>query len=88
MPRDGHVGAFAFGRGFGIIETALAAADLPFSCVRPQVWKKRLGVTADKDQARQRATQLLPRGASLWPLKKHDGRAEAALIALYGLKEG
>lgn len=84
MPRDGHVGAFAFGRGFGTIETALAACAIPFAAVRPQVWKKALGVTADKDQARAIASRLMPEGAALWPLKKHDGRAEAALIALYG----
>lgn len=84
MPRDGHVGAFAFGRSYGIIETALAAAGIPFRTVRPQVWKKSLGVLADKDQARQRATQLIPQGGKFWPLKKHDGRAEAALIAEYG----
>jgi len=84
MPRDGHVGAFSFGRSFGITETALAAASIPFRTVRPQVWKKAMGVLADKDQARQRATQIIPTGASFWPLKKHDGRAEAALIAKYG----
>jgi crossover junction endodeoxyribonuclease RuvC len=84
MPRDGHVGAFAFGRSYGIIETALAAARIPFRTVRPQVWKKAMGVLADKDQARQRASQLIPSGAHHWPLKKHDGRAEAALIAQYG----
>jgi crossover junction endodeoxyribonuclease RuvC len=84
MPRDGHVGAFSFGRSYGIIETALAAAQIPFRTVRPQVWKKAMGVLADKDQARQMATQLIPSGAEFWPLKKHDGRAEAALIAQYG----
>lgn len=84
MPRDGHVGAFAFGRCFGTIETALAAARIPFVTVRPQVWKKKLGVLADKDHARMIAGRLMPEGAENWPLKKHDGRAEAALIAYYG----
>lgn len=87
MPRDGHVGAFSFGRGFGTIETALAACAIPYATVRPSVWKKRMGVTADKDQARAIASRLLPEGATLWPLVKHDGRAEAALIALYGERE-
>lgn len=86
MPRDGHVGAFAFGRCFGTIETAIVAAGLPYRMVPPQVWKRKLGVTADKDHARAIASRLLPGGASLWPLKKHDGRAEAALIAYYGAK--
>jgi hypothetical protein len=43
-----------------------------------------LRVPAEKDGARARASQLIPAGASWWPLVKHDGRAEAALIALYG----
>jgi crossover junction endodeoxyribonuclease RuvC len=84
MPRDGAVGAFSFGRSYGKIETALEAAGIPFDTVRPPIWKKAMGVLADKDQARQRASQLIPSGAKYWPLKKHDGRAEAALIALYG----
>jgi hypothetical protein len=32
----------------------------------------------------ERANQLLPFCTDMWPLKKHDGRAEAALIAVYG----
>jgi crossover junction endodeoxyribonuclease RuvC len=86
QPRDGHVGAFSFGRSFGTIETALAACAIPFRTVRPNVWKARLGVLADKDHARHIASQLLPSGAAFWPLKKHDGRAEAALLAYYGTK--
>jgi hypothetical protein len=37
--------------------------------------------------ARARATQLLPAAAHRWPLVKHDGRAEAALIAYYGRRQ-
>jgi hypothetical protein len=50
------------------------------------VWKKALGVPADKDGARARASQLMPENAWLWPLVKHDGRAEAALIAYWGIR--
>jgi crossover junction endodeoxyribonuclease RuvC len=84
MPRDGHVAAFSFGRTYGTTETALAAAGIPYRTVRPAIWKKVMGVLADKDHARMKATQLIPSGAKHWPLKKHDGRAEAALIAQYG----
>ena len=93
MPRDGAVGAFSFGRGFGAIEVALAAAGIPVSMVRPQVWKKKLGVPAGSDSkkadaVRLIASRLMPSGAEFWPLKKHVGRAEAALIAHYGAKHG
>jgi hypothetical protein len=52
--------------------------------VPPRRWKSALQVPASKDAARFRASQLLPQAAHLWPLKKHDGRAEAALLAVFG----
>lgn len=84
MPRDGHVGAFSFGRAYGVIEMALTSARIPFHTVRPQVWKRKLGVTGDKDQSRLIATRLIPHGADQWPLKKDHHRADAALLAYYG----
>jgi hypothetical protein len=42
-----------------------------------------VGAPAGKDGARARASQLIPSAAHHWPLKKHDGRAEAALLAFY-----
>ena len=87
MPGQGVASTFAFGKGYGIVLGALAALSVPVTTVPPQRWKKALGVPAGKDAARARASQLMPRHAHHWPLKKHDGRAEAALIALYGWKE-
>jgi crossover junction endodeoxyribonuclease RuvC len=84
---QGVSSAFASGEGYGIIRGVLAALDIPYSRVPAQVWKKKLGVPAEKDGARARAQQLLPASADLWPLKKHHGRAEAALIALHGARE-
>jgi crossover junction endodeoxyribonuclease RuvC len=69
-----------YGRLLGCLETL----GVPITEVSSKKWKKALGVPADKDGARFRASQLLPRYADQWPLKKHDGRAEAALIALWG----
>jgi hypothetical protein len=46
-----------------------------------------MGVTKSKDGCRARASQLLPEAADQWPLRRHDGRAEAALIALYGARQ-
>jgi crossover junction endodeoxyribonuclease RuvC len=80
----GASSAYNFGYGCGSIEALLAAANIPYSFVTPQVWKKAMQCPKDKDAARMRATQLLPRFAHNWDLKKHDGRAEASLIALYG----
>lgn len=86
MPGEGAVGAFSFGLGCGLLLGILAANFIPTTLVTPQVWKRTLRVPADKSAARLRASELLPRHASNWPLVKHDGRAEAALIALYGAR--
>lgn len=86
MPGQGVSSMFQMGRGFGQIEMALAACNIPVTYITPQVWKKALGVPKDKDGARQRASQLMPQWSHNWDLKKHSDRAEAALIALYGSK--
>ena len=86
MPGQGVSGVFAFGKAYGIIIGVLAARGVPMTFVNPRVWKKALGVPAAKDGARARASQLMPASAGFWPLVKHDGRAEAALIALWGIR--
>ena len=83
-PMEGAVGAFSFGRGFGQIEGILAGGNIPYTLVMPQVWKKKLGVPADKGGARQFATRMFPAFAKSFARVKDDGRAEASLIALYG----
>lgn len=75
------------GLAAGISIGALTARGLPLEFVPPSIWKKTLGVSADKEEARATASRLMPSGANQWPLKKHDGRAEAALLALYALRQ-
>jgi crossover junction endodeoxyribonuclease RuvC len=83
---QGVSSAFASGKGYGIIIGVLATLEIPYSIVASQVWKKALGVPAEKDGARARASQLMPTLAAQWPLKKHHGRAESALLSLYGAR--
>lgn len=83
----GATSAFRFGGAKYAALAQLAAFKIPYTLVAPVTWKKALKVPAAKDGARARASQLLPRHAEQWKLKKHDGRAEAALIALYGAME-
>lgn len=71
---------------YGAIKMALHARGIPTFTTRPLEWKKSLNIPRDKDAARARASQFFPDCADQWPLKKHDGRAEAALIAWYGRK--
>lgn len=79
----GATGAYNFGWSCGVLEGVVGALHIPFTYVTPMKWKKAMQCPKDKDSARMRASQLLPDYAHNWPLKKDDGKAEAALIALY-----
>lgn len=89
-PGEGAVGAFSFGRGFGQIEGILAGLDIPYTLVTPQKWKKALGVAAGsaKGASRMLASREFPEFASEFSRVKDDGRAESALIGLYGVNQG
>ena len=87
MPGQGSSSLFAFGKGYGIVIGVLAAVGIPYSFVSPRTWKSALIVPAAKDGARARASQLIPSAAGQWKLVKNDGRAEAALIALWGSRQ-
>lgn len=82
----GAQSAFAFGRGYGVVRGVCAANFLPIHDATPASWKSAMGVKGSKDEGRQRATILLPAHAHHWPLKKHHGRADSTLIALYGAR--
>jgi crossover junction endodeoxyribonuclease RuvC len=82
MPGQGTRSMFTCGLGMGVWLGVLSALQLPHTRIRPHVWKKALGLKADKEQARLRAMQLYP--AADLRLRKHHGRAEALLLAYYG----
>ena len=83
-PMNGRIGAAAFWLGLGAVRGILAANFIPIEITTPAAWKRALKVPADKDGARLRASAIFPPWAGLWTRKKDHGRAEAALIALYG----
>ena len=82
---DGNVGAFSFGDSFGTAKTVMLAYDIELQRILPNVWKKNMRTPRNKDQARARACELLPNAADLFKRKKDDGRAESAILALYGV---
>ena len=86
LPTDGGARAFAFGYAAGAVGGVVAALGIPMTFVTPQAWKKASGVTADKETCRMRALELWPKHANDFRLKTRPDRAEAALIALYGIK--
>ena len=82
MPGQGTRSMFVCGYGYGCWLDILAALQVPYTAVRPGVWKRRLGLGADKEQSRLRAQQLFP-GADLRRKRDH-GRAESLLLAYWG----
>jgi hypothetical protein len=89
-PQMGTVSAFSFGEGKGMLLGSAAAMGVPVTQIKPAQWKKLMRVPADKRAAVQRASQLFPAVASLFRGPRggvFDGRAEAALIALFGAME-
>ena len=85
MPKQGVRSMFSMGVGFGVWCGIIAALDLPLEYITPQVWKKTLGLSgSDKSASILKAQQIIPGAAPYLTLKKHDGRAEACLIAEYG----
>tara|TARA_R110000851_G_scaffold19263_2_gene59499 strand:- start:812 stop:1285 length:474 start_codon:yes stop_codon:yes gene_type:complete len=83
-PGQNSSAVFRFGQGFGQLQMAVAANKLPVQYVTPAKWKKYFGlIGSDKHASRALAMDRFPKYSDYFKLAKHDGRAEAALIALY-----
>jgi len=87
-PQQGVSSAFAFGQAFGILTGYFAGVGIPVQLVTPAKWKRDIGINASKDGARLKATQIWPEDAGEFKRVKDDGRAESALIALWGERFG
>ncbi|WP_312084048.1 hypothetical protein [Brevundimonas sp.] len=83
-PQQGVASAFNFGRSLGILEGACASRAI-LTKVRPQEWKTLTKTPKDKNEARRRAMQVFPCAYDLFARARDDGRAEAALIALFAV---
>jgi len=87
-PGQSVVAMFGFGRSLGVVEGVLAALNIPVTYVAPATWTKQMGKPAGKDASRHRAMELFPDHQDQFKRVKDDGRAEAALIAVWGIKHG
>jgi len=83
MPKQGVSSSFNFGMSYGTALGVIGALKIPLVQVSPGKWKKYFGLSADKEQARALAINKWP-GSLHFRRKKDNGRAEAALLALYG----
>ena len=84
MPGQGVSSMFNFGTSFGIVIGVIAACNVRNHLVTPAKWKKHFRLSADKEASRALALRMFPANAEHFARKKDNGRAEAALLALYG----
>jgi crossover junction endodeoxyribonuclease RuvC len=82
MPKNGSIASFSLGKNFGVVLGVAGAMSYPLVKMRPNEWKRRMGLQhKTKSASRGLATELWPTHAASFRLVKNDGRAEAALIA-------
>lgn len=65
--------------GLRALSEALVGAS-KVRVVQPAVWKRDMGLTADKDLSLAKAHDLHPDLAKLWAVKKNAGIAEALIL--------
>ena len=88
MAGQGVTSVFSLGRSFGMIEGILATLQIATTFVPPPTWTKGVGRSPGKDASRARAMELFPYQMALFKRVKDDGRSDAALIALWGSRNG
>lgn len=84
-PGQGVTSMFRFGYAAGTLHGVLAALQIPTTFVTPQAWQKAMRVAASPDAARQRASALFPKISPRLTAKVHQHRADALLIARWGM---
>lgn len=86
-PQMGVTSAFRFGEGFGTLGGIFAAHELKVFSVVPAVWKSHFGLDQNKNKSRILAKKFFPSDEEKFKRAKDDGRAESALIALFGYRK-
>ncbi len=85
MPKQGGSSGFIYGRAIGALEACVEGMLIPLTIIESTAWKKAHGlIKREKEDSRQRAIKLFP-GAPDFERKLDHNRAEAVLIAWYGL---
>lgn len=88
-PGQSSQSVFGMGRGFGVWEMALSAAQISMVPIPPQTWKKALGVMGkpgQDDKSRKAESVLKAQQLFPWvdfPLVTDHNKADAVLIAEY-----
>ena len=88
MPTDGRGSAFSFGVTTGKLLGIFEACEIRVELVTPSVWKRAMKLGKDKGESRGLAGRMFPECVEHFGRVKDHNRAEAALLALYGLQQG
>lgn len=85
MPDQGSSSGFVYGRAVGALEACVDGLMIPSTIIESVHWKKAHAlIGCGKEDSRQRAIRLFPEATSFARKLDHN-RAEAALMAWYGL---
>lgn len=85
MPKQGVSSTFRFGYAAGQVRGVLEALSIPILWATARQWKGSLGLSSDKKDSVAMACEAWPERAVLFSRAKDHGRAEASLIARYGV---
>jgi len=86
VPGQSGPAAFNFGDGFGQLKGVCIGLGFNPALVLPAAWKVAMGLRGlDKSASIDAAVKLW--GNKFFYLKKHDGRAEAALLGQYWIQQ-
>jgi len=95
FPRQGASSTFKTGFGAGLWQGICAGLGLRFEVVHPRTWTKEvlrdMPAGETKERSMMKCQQLFPDIPLTKPAGKKlcmDGRADAACLALYGLRNG
>lgn len=86
LPTNASQSMLRYGVETGRVLGMLEAIGFPIMYVVPSVWKSALGLTQNKSDSIALARKLFPSLTDRLTLKKHHGRAEALLIAHFGMR--
>jgi hypothetical protein len=87
MPGQGVASAFKYARAAGATEAVITLCAIPVEIIEASAWKRFWHLLGeDKEGSRQKALQLFPDAHAALARKRDHARAEAILIALYGIE--
>jgi crossover junction endodeoxyribonuclease RuvC len=86
-PNQGIVSTGRFMYAAGSLYGLVVALGIPVSFVRPVDWQRHHRIGGAPDEAIRRALQLYPQEHSKLARKRDHNRADALMLALYGLAQ-